>query len=104
MVLKEIQTLIAQKKYRLTNHAEDERDADQITLHEIEEALLSSKCKIIEDYPNDPRGPSCLALGFTKHNLPIHIICGIREDNIIIIITVYRPDPGEWIGWQIRKR
>ena len=75
MDLKQIQSLILKKKYRLTSHAEEERDADQIRLQEIEEALLSTRCKIIEDYPNDPRGPSCLILGFTKQNLPIHTVC-----------------------------
>ena len=102
MDLKQIQYLIVQKKYRLTSHAEDERDADQIKLQEIEEALLSTRCKIIEDYPNDPRGPSCLILGFTKQNLPIHTLCGMIED-IVILVTIYRPDPDEWFNWENRK-
>lgn len=66
MELKQIMSLISQKDYRLTLHAEFERDADQITVEEIEEALFSPEAKIIEDYPNDPRGHSCLVLGFTK--------------------------------------
>lgn len=102
MNLKQIQSLISQKKYRLTSHAEAERDADQIKLQEIEDALLSSMCKIIEDYPNDPRGQSCLILGFTKQHFPIHTVCGIEED-IAILITIYRPDPNEWINWEVRK-
>ncbi len=69
----------------------------------IEEAILSLECKIIEDYPNDPRGPSCLVLGFTAQNLPIHVLCGMREPKVLIIITVYRPDPDKWIDWQIRR-
>lgn len=72
-------------------------------MQEIEEGLLSSETKIIEDYPNDPRGHSCLVLGFTKGNQPIHIVCGIQEDKILVIVTVYRPDIDEWIDWQIRK-
>lgn len=104
MDIEQIRSLIARREYRITLHAEIERDADQITVQEIEEALLSSKAKIIEDYPNDPRGSSCLVLGFTKkQNLPIHIVCGMREPNNLVIITVYRPEPDEWIDWQIRK-
>ena len=103
MVLKSIKKLITQGSYRLSNHAEIERDADQIMVEEIEEALLSPGVKIIEDYPNDPRGHSCLVLGFTNGNLPVHIVCGIGDMDILIVITVYRPDPDEWIGWQIRK-
>lgn len=103
MDLKQIQTLIRQKKYRLTLHTEIERDAEQITTIEIEEALVSPSAKIIEDYPNDPRGHSCLILGFTKRNYPIHIVCGMGDSQTLVIITVYRPDPDEWIDWYIRK-
>lgn len=103
MDLKQIKSIVDQKNYRLTLHAEFERDADQITIEEIEEALFSPKAKIIEDYPNDPRGHSCLVLGFTKQKHPIHIVCGIGEHETLVVITVYRPDPEEWIDWQIRK-
>lgn len=103
MNITQLQYLITQKKYRITSHAEEERDADQIKFQEIEDALLSNECKVIEDYPNDPRGPSCLILGFTKQNLPIHIVCGMKEEDIVILVTVYRPDPDEWINWEIRK-
>ncbi len=103
MNLEQIKSLVKQKKYRITLHAELERDADQITMRELKEALLSPKAKIVEDYPNDPRGMSCLMLGFTKQTYPIHIVCGIGEPEILIIITVYRPDPKKWINWQIRK-
>jgi len=43
-----------------------------------------------------------LILDFTKQNLPIHTVCGIEED-IAILITIYRPDPNEWINWEVRK-
>lgn len=103
MDIGQIKNLIAQKKYRLTLHAEVERDADLITVREIEQALLSYESKIIEDYPNDPRGHSCLLIGFINENCPIHIVCGISESDMLIIVTVYRPDPDEWIGWCFRK-
>ena len=103
MAIEQIQKLIQERKYRLTLHAEIERDADQITLQEIEEALLSSNCEIIEEYPNDPRGESYLILGFTNENKPIHFVCGSREPDVVIIITIYRPDPYKWVDWRIRK-
>jgi hypothetical protein len=52
------------RKYRLTSHAESEREADHITVQAIEEAVLSEGCELIEDYPTDPRGHSCLILGW----------------------------------------
>jgi hypothetical protein len=103
MIIEEIRKLIQERKYRLTLHAEAERDADRITLHEIEEAILSSGSKIVEDYPNDPRGHSCLILGFTGKRKPIHILFGLREEEMLILITVYRPDPKEWVDGEKRR-
>ena len=103
MHLDRIRSCVIKNDFRLTLHAEFERDADQITLAEIKEALLSIRLKIVEDYPNDPRGPSCLALGFTKENRPIHTVCGMGDEDTLVIITVYCPDPQEWINWDVRR-
>jgi len=43
-------------------HAERERQAERITTAELETVLRS--CDVLEDYPDDPRGHSCLVLGF----------------------------------------
>ena len=103
MRLDQISSCVASNNFRLTAHAEFERTADQITLTEIKESLLSARLKIVEDYPNDPRGSSCLAVGFTKKNMPIHVVCGMGDSGTLIIITIYRPDPQEWSQWDARK-
>jgi hypothetical protein len=99
----EIQQKVRAKSYRLTSHAEREREADQITVREIEEALLSERCEVIENYPDDPRGASCLVLGFTEERLPLHLVCGVSLPDVMVIITVYRPHPDKWFDWRIRK-
>lgn len=63
---------------------------------EFEEALAA--CDVIEQYPNDPRGPSCLALGFCAKR-PIHAVCAARSDpDEVLTITVYDPSkrPEKW--------
>jgi hypothetical protein len=50
---------------------------------------------IIEAYPDDPRGGSCLILGFGDEGRPIHVVCVPRED-YLAIITAYLPEGGEW--------
>ena len=97
-----LRALVRAGRYRLTLHAEDERDADQVTISEIEAALLSPEAVVIEDYPDDPRGHSVLVLGFTEDEEPIHLVCSIQE-NHAILITVYRPDPRRWTNWRERK-
>jgi hypothetical protein len=74
--LAQIQEKVKQQHYRLTSHAERERGADRITRQEIEEALLSHQAEVIESYPEDVWGGSCLALGFTRGGSPLHIVCG----------------------------
>ena len=44
--------------YEFSGHAEDERQAERISIADVEAALLNGE--MLEDYPNDPRGPSCL--------------------------------------------
>jgi hypothetical protein len=99
----DIQQKVRAKSYRLTSHAEGEREADQITIREIEEALLSEHCEVIENYPDDPRGASCLILGFTAEGLPLHLVCGVSLPDVTVVITVYRPHSDRWSDWRIRK-
>ena len=51
--------------------------------------------EIMEDYPADARGYSCLMLGHEESARPIHIVCARKED-YLAIITAYIPDEKEW--------
>lgn len=100
-----IRTLVKTGKYELSIHAEKERQADKITMEELEEAL--SSCKVIEDYPTDPRGASCLVLGFAARR-PVHAVCAIKQEpEEVLLITVYDPSkrPEKWTdNYQHRRR
>ena len=66
-------------------HARDVAVADGLLMQDIESTTLGADC--IEDYPSDPRGPSCL------------VRCRA------ILITVYRPDPDRWSSdFRTRRR
>ena len=41
---------------------------------EMEQAV-SMRSEVIEDYPEDKYGPSCLILGFTVYGRPLHVQC-----------------------------
>ena len=58
--------------------------------------------EVIEEYPKDVRGHSCLILGFGDQERPIHVVCAPRED-YLAIITAYLPDVHEWSS-DFRKR
>ena len=101
--LAQLQEKVRQRQYKLTSHAEQERESDKITIREIEEALFSHQVEVIESYPGDIRGRSCLILGFTKRGSPLHMVCGLGAEELIVI-TVYRPDSQQWIDWRLRRK
>jgi Domain of unknown function (DUF4258) len=51
--------------------------------------------EIIEDYPEDTRGHSCLMLGRGINGWPIHIVCA-PKDEYLAVITAYIPDEKQW--------
>ena len=59
--------------------------------------------EIIEDYPDDKYGPSCLIFGMTAKQRPLHIQCSYPTRPLLKVITVYEPDPAEWIEFRERK-
>jgi hypothetical protein len=90
---------VAEGHYKLTEHAIEEAENDRILLWEVKAALLAGE--LIEDYPEDRRGHSCLILGY-NYGRAMHIVCGMREQ-IAIIITVYYPDDEKWINDRERR-
>jgi hypothetical protein len=59
--------------------------------------------EVIEDYPEDPRGHSCLLLGYGTHNRPLHVVCAPKAE-YLAIITAYLPNSDQWeADWRTRK-
>ena len=100
--LDEIQAKILRRQYEFSKHAVDQSIIRDISVTEVEEAIASS-AEVIEDYPEDKYGPSCLILGFTKAGRPLHVQCSYPSRPLIKIITVYVPDPNLWVDFRIRK-
>lgn len=64
-----------------------------ISTDEIESVVC--KGEVIEDYPEDRRGHSCLMLGFDETGLPLHVVCAPKRE-YLAIITAYRPTAESW--------
>ena len=73
MELEEIRKKLERNEYEISFHAEKERYAEDITIPDLENVIYNGE--ILEDYPDDLRGPSCLILGYSQ-NRPVHIVCG----------------------------
>lgn len=99
--IEEIRFQLSNGNYELSNHAYNRVVIRNITENEI----ISSgrNAIIIEDYPNDKYSPSCLLLGYTDDNEPLHIHVSRRDGSRTKIITIYHPDEFEWIDNMIRR-
>lgn len=85
-----IQEQVRNSKYYFSKHGDQERQNDNLTIAEVEEALFAGR--ILEQYEDTGRGESCLIAGFTAAGKPIHIVCGMRGD-WLVVITVCIPRP-----------
>lgn len=98
MDIERIKSKVMTDDYVYTSHADLERKADDLTLKQVETALLDGQ--ILEQYPDTGRGESCLVLGYAD-NIPIHIVCGWRGD-LVAVITVYIPGPPKFLDPKTR--
>ncbi len=88
-------------EFQLTGHAHEERQEEVIKTKEIRDALM--KGEILENYSDDPRGPSCLVLGYSRGRA-IHVVCGQTKGDWLLVITVYIPRPPKWINERTRAK
>jgi hypothetical protein len=51
--------------------------------------------EVIENYPDDPRGHSCLLLGYDSNDRPIHVVCSPKSE-YLAVITAYIPNEEDW--------
>ena len=99
--LAEIQRQLAAGEFGFSHHAQRRAVRRNISAREIEQA--GTEARAIEDYPGDKYGPSCLLLGYTDAGRPLHIQVLCMETELVRIITVYEPDPKEWISDSKRR-
>ena len=94
-LISEIQKKVATGEWLYTKHAADRVIERNIWSREVEETVSTGE--IIEDYPQDKYGPSCLIFGRTAAGRILHVqISYPSPDEQVKVITVYEPDPHEW--------
>jgi hypothetical protein len=101
-MIEEIRKKIAQAQFEFTQHATDQSILRRISVRELREAVANGE--VIENYPEDKYGPSCLILGVTHAGRPLHIQCGYPSRPLVKIITLYEPDSRQWIDFKTRRR
>jgi len=93
---------VGKGRVRVTDHADEEALADNLTLDAIYHSV--SHGEMIEMYPTDRPYPSCLIYGHAEDGSPVHSVWAYNAENQwAVLITVYRPDPRRWIDWRNRR-
>lgn len=93
-LLEQIQASVKYSEFGLTLHAQQQITTRRIKVAEIRATILSDNAEVIEDYPEDPRGASCLVYGIVDNKV-LHIHISYPPE--IVIITAYKPDPARWM-------
>ncbi len=101
-MIEQIHEKIRQRVYEYSRHAVDQSILREISDKEMQEVIANGE--IIEDYPQDKYGPSCLIAGQTSAGRWLHVQTSYPSRPKIKIITLYQPDPDEWINFKVRKR
>jgi hypothetical protein len=100
-LIDDIREKIEAEQFEFSKHAVDQSIIRRISVQETRE--IFGDAEVIENYPEDKYGPSCLISGKTSEGRPLHIQCSYPSRPLIKIITIYEPDPDLWIDFKIRR-
>lgn len=94
--LRKVTELIDKGEVRISNHGYDELAEDGLLVKDV--MIGVREAKVVEDYPDYPKGPCVLVLQRDKHGNPIHAVWGIPkgESSPAVLVTPYKPDRSLW--------
>jgi len=85
----------AEKKILYLPHALRQMSRPDRMISAPEVRIVVEHGEVIEDYPEDQRGHSCLMMGYGTDGRPIHVVCSPKEE-YLAIITAYIPTQEQW--------
>ena len=100
----QIINLVKQNQVRISDHGYDEIASDGLYVRDIFASI--TEAKVIEDYPNYPKGPCVLVLQINNTGEPIHVVWGIPKgkSSPAVLITAYKPDTQKWESDFMRRK
>ena len=101
-MLSEIRGVFREGSYLVSKHCLDQALDRGIDLTDAAAAIREDSPEIIEDYPNDQRGPSLLILCKGPSEEWYHVQCAYPP--AVKMITIYLPDPARWTDDFRRRR
>ena len=90
-----VQGAIREGRVAVSRHAFRELEEDELELERVLAVAVAGE--VVEDYPTDPRGPSCLVCSALDLGFWVHTVWGWDAGaRIAVLITAYRPSPEKW--------
>jgi hypothetical protein len=99
-----IKRLVTDRSVRISDHGYDELVADDISTRDVIERIDDGR--VVEDYPDYPKGPCVLVLQPDRNGNPVHVLWGIPKGHSepAVVVTAYRPDPAQWQNGFMKRR
>jgi hypothetical protein len=88
--IKQIQALVRNGLYYLTEHADDEAIADGFDIYDVEYGILTGKIR-----KTWPRAGKYEVVGSALDGRRIGVVCRITQTEKVRVITVYKDSPWE---------
>jgi len=101
---RQIIELVQREEVKISEHGYDEIAEEGLFVRDIVSDV--SNGKLLEDYPDFPKGPCVLVLQKDHNGNPIHVVWGIPIGQVspAVVVTAYRPDPKRWTSDFMRRR
>jgi hypothetical protein len=96
-MIDEIRAKIGDGLFEFSKNAVDQSILRNISVDDLVESIANGT--IIEEYPDDKYGPSCLIFGLTRAGRPLHCQRSYPSRETLKIITLYQPDADLWIDF-----
>ncbi|MEW6237105.1 MAG: DUF4258 domain-containing protein [Candidatus Omnitrophota bacterium] len=96
--------LIERGDVRISDHGYNELRADNISARDVFSSVVEGI--VIEDYPDNRKGPCVLVLQKDRLGQAIHTVWGIPKGFSFpaVLITAYKPDPIRWEADFLRRK
>ncbi len=89
--LRQMKEKIRQRQYVMTIHAEEEMDDDDLSIFDVERAILTGS--IVERQEDHQTGEwKYLVAGQSVHGIEMTVVGKLSVTDKLVIITVYRED------------
>ncbi len=98
-----IRVAFRERSFEVSLHARTEMFVGDITQIELVETLSGEALEILEDYPGDPRGHSCLVWTRTVQGRILHIVLGL-SGRPLKVITAYMPTEDQFQPPDFKRR